>query len=341
MAVVIYGNGPILTGGPPSGLWGAPLPRFGLDLLFAMSGYLIAGSWIRRPQLLPFLIARARRVWPGLAGCVVVTILVIGAMATHLPLRQYAANGMTLRYLKNIVLIEQLWLPRVFEGQGWAGAVNPMLWTLRPALLCCLVLPACGLLVFRVRCLALGIAAIVCGVTVLSLPLSVNSGFDRIEYHRTLTEVPFFLMGVLLRHVQERRVDLWRADIAMLFFAGNWIVATWLGAWNIVLEWISLPYMAICFGHVSAPVLGRLGRLGNPSYGFYLYAFPIQQLIVARLPHFRYPVAACTTIALAAGYMSWHLIEKPALHWTGPGERVRHLARSALAFVSPDNNSAR
>jgi len=65
---VIYGNGLILTGGPASAFWGAPLARFGLDFLFALSGYLVAGSWERRPRPLFFLGRRLLRVLPGLAG---------------------------------------------------------------------------------------------------------------------------------------------------------------------------------------------------------------------------------------------------------------------------------
>lgn len=320
---VIYGNGLLLTAAPASALWGAPVARFGLDFLFALSGYLVAGSWLRDPAFLPFLSRRIVRMMPGMAGCVLLTVAIVGPYATHLSFHQYILNGMTLRYLKNIVFMQQLWLPAVFQGQGWAGAVNPMLWTLLVGLLCGLTLPLLGLLPSRLRIWALAGAVGLFAATALCLPPDSNLHFYHILLRDILIEVPFFLVGALLRHMQNHVSDLWRADLAMLFFAGNWVVATWLGAWNIVFEWVSLPYMAACVGHMSAPVLGQLGRWGNPSYGLYLYAFPIQQLIVANWPNCPHPIAACALLSLIAGYLSWHLIERPALAWAEPGPRSR------------------
>jgi len=322
--VVVYGNGMILTGAPPSGLWGAPLSRFGLDMLFAISGFTLAGSWLRQPRLLAFAQARLRRLLPGLAVCVLVTVAVIGALATHLTLKQYAFNIMTIRYLGNMAFGQQLWLPLVFQGQQWAGTVNPMLWTLPAGLLFCLVLP------WRKW---VGLASIACVVAVLSWPLVKGAHFYHPRHVEVLIEFPFFLVGALLRRAEHRWPGLWRADLAMLLFAANWISATWLGEANLLLEWVSLPYMLACFGRMSMPVLGRVGRLGHPGYGLYLYAFPIQQLIVARWPDCPYPILLCAGVALLAGYASWHLVERPALAWNW--RRSALLRRLSPSYSAP------
>jgi peptidoglycan/LPS O-acetylase OafA/YrhL len=58
-----------------------------------------------------------------------------------------------------------------------------------------------------------------------------------------------------------------------------------------------------------------LTRSGDYSYGLYLYAFPIQQALVAA----GVPGGALGNFALAAllasgcAILSWHLIERPAL----------------------------
>lgn len=336
--VVIYGNGWVLTGGPGPGLWGAPFARIGLDLLFAISGYLVTGSWERAPRLPRFLLRRALRVFPGLAACVLVTVLVMGPLATSLTLRQYALNGLTLRYLDNIILYQQLWLPGVFQGQQWVGAVNPMLWTLVPGLLCCLAVPAFGLLPQRPRIWVVAGCAVLCASAALLLPevrtrLPVH--FYRVSVQEMLTEIPFFLVGGLLRLLEPRAPSLWRADLAMLCFAANWVTATWLESWDIVVEWLTLPYMAACFGRMSAPLLGQVGRLGNPSYGLYLYAFPIQQLVVARLPGDPHPILTCVALTLPVAFLSWHLVERPALRWAGPGGALRRWAgRASLRAAS-------
>src|SRR5205085_12491205 len=53
---------------------------------------------------------------------------------------------------------------------------------------------------------------------------------------------------------------------------------------------------------------------GDPSYGMYVFAFPIQQCLI----HFRLcgestPVLAveATALSFAAGVISWHLLEQP------------------------------
>ncbi len=321
---VVYGNGLILTGAPASAFWGAPFSRFALDLLFAISGFTVAGSWLRRPHLLAFVAGRLRRIMPGLALCVLVSAAIIGPLATHLPLRGYALNGMTLDYLSNIAFVEKLWLPGVFQGQQWVGTVNPMLWTLLPGLLFCLALPPIFLLPPRWR--VWGIAA---GAIALSLPLVKGAHFYHPRHIDILIELPFFIVGAALRHIQDRVKQLWRADVAMLLFAANWVSATWLGEWNLILEWVSLPYLVACFGRMDLPLLGGLGRWGNPGYGLYLYAFPIQQSVVALWPACPHPIMLCGALSLAAGYVSWHLVERPALDWTWHGSSLRRLSYPA------------
>ncbi len=329
--IVLYGNGWVLTGGPGRGLWGAPFARVGIDLFFAISGYLVTGSWERTPRLGGFLVERVLRIFPGLIACVLATILIVGPLATSLPLRWYVLNKLTIKYLANIALYLQLWLPGVFQGQQWNGAVNPMLWILVPGVLCCLSVPLLVRLPWRFRAWILLTVAVPCAGAALFLP----EGYEqRLPAHLghvlgrgALIEVPFFLVGALVRWLDERVRDLWRADLAMLFFAANWIAATWIEDWNIVVEWVTLPYMAACFGRMSAPLLGEMGRLGNPSYGLYLYAFPIQQLIVARMPGNPHPILTCAAITLPVAFLSWHLVERPALRWTQPGGALRRWAR--------------
>ena len=341
--VVLYGNGWVLAGGPGPGLWGAPFARVGLDLFFAISGYLVTGSLERTPRLGVFLVKRALRIFPGLIACVLVTVLVIGPLATALPLRWYVLNKLTIKYLANIVLYQQLWLPGVFQGQQWNGAVNPMLWTLLPGLLCCLAVPVLARLPWRSRAWVASAGAVLCAGAGLFLP----EGYDqRLPAHlahvlgrEVLIEVPFFLVGALFRWLEGRvrgRIHvLWRADLAMLCFVANWIAATWIDGWDIVVEWVTLPYMAVCFGRMGAPLLGQLGRLGNPSYGLYLYAFPIQQLVVARMPGDAHPILTCAAITVPVAFLSWHLIERPALRWAAPGGALRRWAgRMSLGAAS-------
>ena len=73
----------------------------------------------------------------------------------------------------------------------------------------------------------------------------------------------------------------------------------------------------LIFAFANWPHSGVLGRINNRddiSYGLYLYAWPIENLIVWlwALPLF---VAGTATLLIAAGFgwLSWQIIEKPVM----------------------------
>lgn len=79
-------------------------------------------------------------------------------------------------------------------------------------------------------------------------------------------------------------------------------------------------------GHLNAPLLDGYRRLGDYSYGTYLYAFPLQGLAVwlwgPLTPHLNVALAIPPTLLCAI--LSWHLIERPTLH-------LRHQRRTGRA----------
>jgi peptidoglycan/LPS O-acetylase OafA/YrhL len=78
---------------------------------------------------------------------------------------------------------------------------------------------------------------------------------------------------------------------------------------------LALAYLVTWLALVPAGPIRLYNRLGDFSYGFYLWQFPIQQWIVQRDPGSS-PLglmlaAAPITLGLAA--LSWYLVESPAL----------------------------
>ncbi len=314
--LVIYGHGFNITGGVGPGLWGVPFARVGLDVFFAISGYLVTESWRRMPDLPTFLLKRALRLGPGLAACVALTALALGPLVTTLPAGQYFSNGNTWKYLGNILLYQRLYLPHVFEGLPYSGQVNGSLWSLLPEALCYLTVPLFALLPLAPRRWALGIGAVLLGAAGLYLfegyegPVIVVYNAD-LKY--MLVQAPFFFVGALYRLLERPGRALYRADAALLCFALNWSFASWFSWWNVPVEWFTLPYMVICFGRLSMPVLRRAARFGDLSYGMYLYAFPVQQAVLHFLPGATYPIWLCAAFTAPLAFLSWHLVEKRAL----------------------------
>ncbi len=321
--MVVHGHGADLTGQTIGGLWNLPFHRVGLDIFFAISGYLVTGSWERTPARADFLLKRCLRIFPGLIACVAVTVFVLGVWATTLPLGRYLAAG-GLLYFTNVALFLQLKLPGVFTDSAAGAAVNGSLWSLGPEFICYFTIPALAVLRTRFRLAALLVLAFGAGtvsIAVFAGRLPMLPLIWHIDPKYALAEVPFFAVGSLLclveRHLARTgRVEaMWRADLCLLFMILNFGVSAWFGWGNLPVEWLTLPYMVIGFGRMALPGLSRAGRFGDASYGTYLYAWPIQKLVLELLPRDPLPVLTCAALSLCAGLLSWHLVERPIQAW--------------------------
>ncbi len=344
--LVVHGHGADLTGAAAAGLWNLPYHRVGLDIFFSISGYLVTGSWERTPRLADFLLKRSLRIFPGLAACVALTVFVLGTAETTLPLGRYLAAG-GLLYLTNIVLLLQLHLPGVFTHSAEHAAVNGSLWSLAPEFGCYLTIPALAALRGRWRLAAMLVLAVAAGTVSVAvfgglLPMLPLVWHTDPKY--ALAEMPFFAVGGLFCLVERRLAHadrLWRADLCLVFMILNFAVSAWFGRGNLPIEWLTLPYMVIAFGRLALPVLRRAGRWGDASYGTYLYAYPIQKLVIAHWPGDPYPVLTCAVLSLGAGLASWHLVERPAQLWgralvrrdrarSGPGGHAQQAPEHAV-----------
>lgn len=318
--MVIYGHGSVLSGAEAAGIWGVPFARVGLDVFFSVSGYLVTASWERNPRLGTFLLKRALRIFPGLIACVLATVVVLGPLLTCLPLRAYLTDWGTFAYLGNIALYSELYLPGVFGGLREEGAVNGSLWSLLPEFACYLTVPIFALIAARLRVAALVAAAMLCGTAGLAMFYGgVEAiGLFHLDLRYALVEAPFFFVGAGLYLLDRRFGDpFWRPDLCLLFFSGNYVISAWLDWWNIPFEWFTLPYMVLAFGRMSLAGVRRTARFGDLSYGLYLYAFPVQQAVLAIWPQAGNPVLLCTTLTVPLAALSWHLIERPAIAWRG------------------------
>ena len=334
--MVIYGHGWVLATDAGPGFWGVPFARIGLDIFFAISGYMVTGSWQRTPNLRLFLAKRALRIFPGLIACVLATAFVLGPRLSTLPARDYLHNGDVLKYLQNIWLFQRLYLPGVFEGMRMNGAVNGSLWSLFPEVLCYLTVPLLALLACRPRLWALGLGGVATGAAGMWLFYGYEGQpfvFYNTDIKYMLVQVPFFFLGGLYRLLGDRIPNFYRADFAILGYSLNWMVASWFSWWNLPVEWVTLPYMVLCFGRMSMPVIRRAGRFGDLSYGMYLYAFPVQQFVLAAMPRNEHPIVTCMVLTLPLAVLSWHLVEAPALRWK-PGGAPGALSDQADALTA-------
>jgi peptidoglycan/LPS O-acetylase OafA/YrhL len=283
----------------------------GLMTFFMISGFLITLSFLRKPELLRFLRARFLRIWPALAVCVLAWAFVLGPLVSSLPWTDYFALGRTddspYAYAWGGLSIFRLHmhLPGVFAANPIPNIVNSSLWTIPVEASLYLWVAGAGVLrVLRFPWLAsLAIAALF--ATLFGIAWTQGQSYTRLL---PLVVQGFFGAGciacLLRRHVPVS-TGLMIAIAIACFLARKTDYET-------PFTWLAVGYFALWFSYV--PRLPRIPLDFDLSYGVYLWAYPVQQTIVAL--GVREPVvliATATPIILAIAAMSWLVIERPAL----------------------------
>ena len=316
--LVILGHGYALLARPADipVVLGYPLQTIGVILFFAISGYLITASWSRTKNPLTYGLARCLRIFPALVVVVLVTALVLGPAVTVLTREQYFASPETWDYVvRNLRLDVRFQLPGVWADLPYPSAVNGSLWTLFVEFLCYLAVPFLFLFPRFVRPLA-GVVALVLALRWAEAPPEQSPLFWGVRLRDAAGLWVFFAGGALLRLLSERfawfrfRTDVAVAGTALLFLVHDL-------APGLALEVASLtiPYAVLSIGLARTPYIARTARFGDFSYGLYLWAFPVQQLVVDLWGVQRMAVNLVMVVGLTLGLavMSWHLVEKPSM----------------------------
>ena len=318
--VVIFGHAQPLSAHADSIILGNATQSAAVKIFFVVSGFLVARSWASDPHFGRYLLRRGLRLIPGLALVLLLTIVVLGPVFTTLPLPAYFGSGGTWRYFAyNIVLYPIYSLPGVFADNIYPNAINGSLWSLPAEVLMYLLLPIVFLTTVIDRSRRL-LILVICVTAVLSLVYLSRSPTDQQFVFwgtgsRSVADVgPYFFIGAIYSVTSMRRflnasLGLLMVGMLALFQTPDYMLQQ-------VGLMLVLPYAVLSFAVQPIPVISRIGRLGDPSYGLYVYGFPVQQALF----HLGGPTMGpldnaiiATFITLMLGYVSWHVLEKRAL----------------------------
>lgn len=302
-----------------------------VDGFFAISGFLITWSWFKRPRLRDYFVARGLRILPGFWVCLIVIAFVIAPISAAIQGRspgdllfssgpfQYVLNNSAL-------LIKQSDVAGTPLGVPLAGEWDSSLWTLYWEALCYIAIAILGVtgLLRRRWVVPLLLSLVLFWSTrlpsmsaIVEAPPSERPPLDAatqmlIAEGAAARFAVMFLAGALLyqlRNVIPARWSLVALSIGIVLAASFLPNYRWVAA-------VPLAYALIVSGALLRHP--RLRLRTDLSYGVYIYAFPIQQLLVICGLAFLVPpvfgiLAAALTLPLAA--LSWYLVEKPALSW--------------------------
>ena len=289
-------------------------------VFFVISGFLITASFDKDKNVLSFFQKRFLRIYPGLIVVVLLTALVLGPLMTELPLWEYFKKPETYNYLVNNIgfIRYQDFLPGVFEHNTVPHYINGSLWTLKYELLCYVVtaiLGYFGFLKFRVLgifFLFSSLANILIQGHFIDNLADWNGGLPFIV-KSFLELLPYYLAGSLIYIIRDRLP--YRASFAFgslfLIFLSLPIPGLFKPMFSVVGAY--LVFYAAYFPKIN-PL--NLSKIGDLSYGVYIYGWIIQQIVVQWLhPHINWFTNCLISLPfiLGASFLSWHLVEKRAM----------------------------
>ncbi|MDO9356683.1 MAG: acyltransferase [Solirubrobacteraceae bacterium] len=307
-----------------------------LMMFFVLSGYLVSAPWIKvglhggpAPDLWRYAVRRAARILPAYWISVVASYVVMASIEHPL------AIG-----------FNELPLFAVFaqnQATATAGQLNPPLWSLGVEVMFYVAFPVIGgLLIAAIRrwgrAGALVVAAALTAFGLLWTTYAHLTGDDPLLVASLPTYLPIFACGIATAALLHgRTID--RAQRTVLLVAGAALVV--LDGWwhhdstglagHVLRDLpagVGFAMVAAAVAQGPAWVLGSppLRRLGDYSYGIYLWHMPV--LYVLRHDE-RWPqspweaFAVVFGIATILGALSWHLIEHRVATWASTRLRTR------------------
>lgn len=283
-----------------------------LDGFFLISGYLVTKSLLHSLSNTQYLGKRVLRIYPGFVVAYGVSLLV-GLIAGGI-LPKFNAQSVSSLFI-NVVFFRGVYLPNAFASVPCPG-INGSLWSIAYEFRCYLALIAFGYIgLFRRRYLA-GAAALLFLIASCLVPPNQNISATDWFFGSFSSNARFFAL-----FMTGSTFYLFRDIIRFKF---GYALACFLATLALLDSRVfATPAVAIFGGYAifwfafQGP-RGRLSEFLNRtdlSYGFYLYAWPVGNLIVLFYPSvsiwglFLYT----TVISAAVAYLSWIAVERPAI----------------------------
>ena len=281
---------------------------------FAISGYFISQSFHNKRSIIEFIVARVLRIYPALLVVLALTVFVLGPAFTKLNLASYFLDPATLSYLpKNLILWPlQYQLPGVFDDNAYPAAINGSLWTLAYEVACYVMVAGVGIIGLTTnhrRFVAFIIACVAFYAAVF--PLLKSSGPHLAILRNIHLLFPPFVIGMVAFQFRQQlplrfAILVVLGIVSGLSYGQPWFYELFVLAWS---------YGVLYFGFLKCKPLLAYNRLGDYSYGMYIYAFPVEQITAAVYKECT-PVAMMILsmpVTLVLAIISWHFIEKYAL----------------------------
>jgi peptidoglycan/LPS O-acetylase OafA/YrhL len=315
---VLFGHCYALLGQaePLGATLGMSIGSIAVDIFFISSGFLVGASLIQRQSIVDYVLARFLRIFPALWVMLLIVVLILGAALSGQTWSSYYHDPRIVQHLaKSASLMTGLdfYLPGLFADNPFPHVVNGSLWTMVYEL-CMYGLLLLMWIVYRLGAKRLPIfvassfvlAAGYCAYQILA--------FHYILEAKQLGHLSLMFFSGTLYYLARRWIPLHPIfSVLSMFVLGLCLVFQ-----KNVFEYayfLVLPYLVFSFAYLPTGLIRQFNRGGDYSYGVYIYAFPLQQAVIAMTPGIDVTrlLLISGTLTLFCAALSWHLIEKPVM----------------------------
>ena len=342
-ALVVFSHSFVIAGQgasePLSWLSGSQtyLGEVAVNGFFVISGFLITASWTRSRNARDYFQKRVLRIYPGFVVICLLCALIVGPLGAASP-ATFFHQFSPVSFLSHMLLLGKLDLPTTFHTNPVPDQVNGSLWTIKIEFECYLLIAALGLLGgFKRRLVPLALLLASCAVSgAASLHLRGLPALPEFAAEHLRFFVYFFagMVFYLYRDKILYRLPLLIGAVAVI------AVGTW-GRYLQAVMALPLTYLLMYAAFRPSAALASFGQKRDLSYGLYLYAWPIQQILAALLVTRLHGAATAYLLfaaallpALLCAWASWQLVEKPCLNLVRKPSHAQEAGEIAVVMAA-------
>ena len=295
-----------------------------VQVFFVISGFLIARS-VHDNSTGEYLAARMLRILPGLAFITLVETFLIAPAFFNGALSTYFRN-LAWPHLGNILVFgEDPYIPGVFAKNPYPY-VNGSLWTLPIESLFYLALPILVALAAGRRWIYLVLFALSLAAESVCVAFGMSDEhlggflFRTVSTFAAAKYACWFMAGVVAWTWRDRigfSAGACALALLILFAARDSLAAPWMAK-------ICGPYVVLYIGMAGGFGTALKRRIGDLSYGTYLFGYPVLNIMVTlggRHLSAKAVFLLAMPVALLGATLSWHFVERPFLRMKHSGLR--------------------
>lgn len=308
----------------------------GVPLFFILSGFLIYKSCdkvFRENKLIrEYLLNRVLRIVPGLYFYLILTtasFFIFGVLS-----KEDITNSGFIAWVVSTLFLIPVYHPSVFEDFGVA-VVNGSLWTIPVEFSFYILLPLFVYLKYKTNFKKMISTMIIVALTVMAAFEVVGHGFGSAEppiWYKLIgvsvfPNLYYFTVGILFAGIWNHlKHSLPKALLSLIIYIFTEYIlntASLTITFTILLDVItvvSLGYFVIWFGFNAPKIFYRFTKkIGDLSYGIYIWHMVVVNYFLFWNIDDKIQgtslILLVVLISFVLGWISWHLIEKPALKY--------------------------